>query len=127
MYYVKEMSRNIYQDELASLSSKVNEFSFKAPPTVKSLEETGLLDNPPNFNTNIYMEYIKRYYIYVVILLVVLILLFLSKPYFIMLTVTNDNGEDDSIILSYKKLFFYTILISLPLMFVFHIYIKKQV
>lgn len=125
MFYVKEMSKNIYQDELASLSSKVNEFSFKAPPTSKSLEETGLIDNPPIYSANNYLELLKKYWVYFLIPIFVFVLLYITKPYFVNVKSVNDDGEELTL-LSYKNLGLYTILTSLPLIVVYHIYIKKQ-
>lgn len=119
------MSKN-YQDELASLSSKVNEFAFKSPPTMKSIEETGLIDKPPTFiNNNNMIEYVKKYGTYVITPIVIFIILYFFKPSFLTITMTNDEGEDINV-LSIKKLFLCTIGITIPLIAVIYMYLLKK-
>lgn len=115
-----------YQDELISLSSKVNEFAFKAPPTEKSIEESGNVGNVPSFTNTDIKSLLKNYGVYLLCPVIVFIFLYISKPNFVKNTINNEDGEEVTE-LSFKKIGIYTICISLPLLTVYYVYLKKRI
>lgn len=69
----------------------------------------------PTFNT---------YILYVVIFIIVLVSLWVSKPRFVTSEVKNENINDRR--LSYKKLFTWTLIIAIPIIFALYFYKNKR-
>lgn len=120
------MTSKNYQDELVSLSSKVNEFSFKAPPTEKTIEELGNIPKLSNMSYTNIKSLLIEYGVYILCPIIIFVVLFFMKPSFVNSTSTNEEGEEIRV-LNYRKTLLYSICISLPLLVVYYVYLKKKI